>query len=129
MYNWINNYKESSRKFTLKNIWNYLVTQFRWYKVVFFGDNGVLSYLFYLRVLQANESCLELKYCPCYCDIPQKFLEDEGCDDKCYKSFISEKELLNDIIDYMESNKIKSLKEFELLAKLRINKYKIQNPF
>jgi len=119
MIKYLKNYKDSTRKITLKNIRNYLVSMWKWYR----ADERD-AYQFYYRVVKADKKCLKNGYCPCFCDVPQKFMELEKCDKNCYP--IWQEEL--DLLELIKKENI-NLILLERQAKFLLRENNLKNPY
>jgi len=119
MIRWIKNYKESSKKLTYKNIRNYLVAMYKWYTA---SDKD--RFQFYNRVVSSDKDCLRNGYCPCFCDVPQKFMEPEKCEENCYNIWLTKKEFL----DKIKKENI-NLSLLEKQAKLLLKENNLKNPY
>ena len=91
MINWFKNYSKSTKKLTIKNVFNFLVAWFR-YKMP--GKQWVEDQAKWrsLEIQKSSPGCLERGYClECYCDFPEKLYETEGCN-LCYPEWMNKKE-------------------------------------
>lgn len=120
MLRWLKNYKKSSKKLTYKNIKNFLEALIRRIKLRWDKDYLVLSQVYY-RVTLADKGCLEVKMCPCYCDIPEKLFESMGCEKECYPKWMEKKEW----VKYIRDNEL-DLYEIEKKAINLLTKYQLE---
>lgn len=105
MIKWIQNYRKSSKKLSLSNIWNFISALWRKKSVdlsAYLNDISGREMEDWRKeqvawrvnqIAKKSPICLEVGYCKeCYCDFPDKLYETKACDIECYPKWMHKKQ-------------------------------------